>query len=92
MTDSQCRTTSIAWMRPCSGLAQVGLRSIRRTDLMSLTRRNLLLAGTLGAAFTAGLAPALAAPANASADAWIEEFMTRPGNRMGFDVNAMDEW
>ncbi|MCT2178092.1 hypothetical protein M3F59_12570 [Brachybacterium muris] len=59
---------------------------------MSLTRRNLLLAGTLGAAFTAGLAPALAAPANASADAWTEEFMTRPENRMGFDVNAIDEW
>lgn len=58
--------------------------------MTALTRRRLFTAGALGA-FTLTGAAALATPARAE-DVWTEEFMTRPENRQGFDVNNMDDW
>lgn len=58
--------------------------------MTALTRRGLLLAGTLGAAAAVGTTT-LATTARAE-DAWTEEFMTRIETVEGFDVNAMTEW
>lgn len=55
-----------------------------------LSRRKLLVAGTLGVASLASWAAT--APAEAADDAWTEEFMTRAENRSGFQVDAMDDW
>src|SRR5699024_5982696 len=61
------------------------------------TRRRLLVRGALGsaAAATAGsVAPAAAAPRGAETGTreWTEEFLTRPENREGFLLEAMDDW
>lgn len=55
----------------------------------ALSRRNLLVAGTLGVASLASLATI--AP-SAAQETWTEEFMTRAENRSGFQIDAMDEW
>ena len=55
-----------------------------------LSRRHLLLAGALGVTAVATLGTAF--PARAADEVWTEEFMTRPENRQGFDVDAMDAW
>lgn len=55
---------------------------------MTLTRRNLFVTATLGAALGSTF---VAAPALAD-DVWTEEFMTRPENRQGFLVDQMDDW
>ena len=55
-----------------------------------LSRRNLLVAGTLGVASLA--TAATIAPAAAADDAWTQEFMTRAENRQGFAVEDMDDW
>lgn len=58
--------------------------------MSTLTRRSLLLAGSLGAAAVAG-STAFAATARADGG-WTEEFMTRIETREGFDVHAMTDW
>src|SRR5690625_2924418 len=55
-----------------------------------LSRRNLLIAGTLGVSSLA--TAATIAPAAAADDDWSQEFMTRAENRQGFRVDDMDEW
>lgn len=50
---------------------------------MAITRRGLIIGGTVGAASLLSAAPALAD------DVWTEEFMTRLENTEGFDLNAM---
>ena len=65
--------------------------------LSPFTRRRLLVTGALGlaAAATAGsVAPAAAAPRGAETGTreWTEEFLTRPENREGFLLEAMDDW
>src|SRR5690625_2487733 len=55
-----------------------------------LSRRNLLIAGTLGVSSLA--TAATIAPAAAADDDWSQEFMTRAEDRQGFRVDDMDEW
>ncbi|PWH05246.1 hypothetical protein DEO23_14315 [Brachybacterium endophyticum] len=57
---------------------------------MTLSRRHLLLAGTIGLTALATTAPAMAE--GTGSDVWSEEFMTRPETREGFAVDSMDDW
>ncbi|UQN30121.1 hypothetical protein [Brachybacterium kimchii] len=57
---------------------------------MTLSRRRLLLAGTIGLTALATAAPAMAA--DADSDDWTESFMTRAETREGFALDAMDDW
>lgn len=57
---------------------------------MTLSRRRLLLAGTIGLTALATAAPAMAA--DADSDDWTESFMTRAETREGFALDGMDDW